>query len=68
MKAVELTFQSVFTRNHEVRQIISSLPADSAVRKSLLEAWSSPASYILNDYTSIMYSGLNRSTGEDNSR
>ena len=65
---MELTFQSVFTRTHEVRPIISSLPADSAVRDSLLEAWSRPASYILHDYTSIMYIGLNSSTGENNNR
>ena len=68
MKAVELTFQSVFTRTHELRPIINSLPADSAVRASLLEAWSRPASYILHDYTGIMYSGLNSSTGENNRR
>ena len=68
VKAVELTFQSVFTRTHEVRAIISSLPTDSGVRDSLLEAWSRPASYILHDYTGIMYSGLNSSTGENNRR
>ena len=65
---MELTFQSVFTRTHEVRPIISSLPADSVVRASLLEAWSRPSAFILHDYAELMYTGLNSSTGENNSR
>ena len=69
VKAVELTFSSVFTRSHDVRTIISSLPQDSGgVRQSLLEAWSRPASSILQDYTNIMYCGLNIPTGENNSQ
>ena len=67
VKAVELTFQSVFTRTHEVRAIISSLPTDSGVRDSLLEAWSSPIAFILHGYSGIMYSGLNSPNGENNS-
>ena len=69
VKAVELTFKSVFTRTHEVGTILSSLPPDSGgVRQSLLEAWSSPASFILHSYANIMYKGLNNPTGEDNNR
>ena len=68
VKAVELSFKSVFTRTHELRAILRSLPPDSAVRQTLLEAWSSPASSILQDYAGIMYSGLNNPSGENNSR
>ena len=66
VKAVELTFNSVFTKNHDVRPIISSLPPDSSVRQSLLAAWNNPASFILHDYTPVMYSGLNNNTGNNN--
>ena len=60
---MELSFKSVFTRTHELRAILRSLPLDSAVRQTLLEAWSNPASSILQDYA-----GINNPSGENNSR
>ena len=59
---MELTCKNVFTRTHDVPQIIFSLP-DSDVKDGLRMGWRDLPS-IFQVYSDIMYRGLNYPSGE----
>eukprot|EP00092_Neocalanus_flemingeri_P072972 GFUD01089928.1.p1 GENE.GFUD01089928.1~~GFUD01089928.1.p1 ORF type:complete len:970 (+),score=206.26 GFUD01089928.1:1-2910(+) len=64
VKSVELTCTRTFTKTHDIRSIIGSLPAMD-IKEDLIVAWRENVPDILKNYSDIFYKGLNRYTGED---
>ena len=62
VKSVELTCTRTYTKTHDIKQIIVSLP-DMDIKEDLLVAWRENVPDILKNYSEILYKGLNRYTG-----
>ena len=63
VKSVELTCTRSYTKTHDIRSIIVSLP-DMDIKEDLLVAWRENVPNILKTYSDMMYKGLNRYTGD----
>ena len=63
VKSVELTCTRSYTKTHDIRSIIVSLP-DMDIKEDLLVAWRENVPDILKNYSDMMYKGLNRYTGD----
>ena len=64
VKSVELTCTRTFTKTHDIRSIIVSLPDMVDIKEDLLVAWRDNVPNILKNYSDILYKSLNRYTGE----
>ena len=62
VKSVELTCTRTYTKTHDIRNIIGSLPAMD-IKEDLLEAWQKNVPDIFKNYSDILYKSLNRYTG-----
>ena len=63
VKSVELTCSRYYTKSHDIKSIIISLPKDMDIREDLLIAWRDNMPSIFNNYSDMLYRGLNNYTG-----
>ena len=63
VKSVELTCTRTYTKTHDIRSIIVSLP-DMDIKEDLLVAWRENVPNVLKNYSDMMYKGLNSYTGD----